>query len=53
MPGRNGRTTVELEKERDLGTMEAIKALPPGAELLENEPGRRLRVIRAHIPPHR
>lgn len=42
----NGRTAVELERERNLGTAEAIRALPPGAELLENEPDGRLRVIR-------
>jgi len=42
----NGRTAVELERQRNLGTAEAIKALPPGAELVENEPNGRLRVIR-------
>ena len=50
----NGRASVELERERNRGTAEAIKLLPPGAELLENEPTGRLRVIRmpqSHIVP--
>jgi len=41
-----GRTAVELERERNLATARAITLLPPGAELLENEPCGRLRVIR-------
>jgi hypothetical protein len=42
----SGRTAVELERERNRATAAAIQLLPPGAELLEDEPGGRLRVIR-------
>lgn len=45
-----GRTAVELERERNHGTTEMIKALPPGAELLENEPNGRSRMIRTPHP---
>jgi len=54
-----GRTVVELEKERNRGTVEDIRALPPGAELYESEPNGRTRIIRiphtgtaAHPPMH-
>jgi hypothetical protein len=42
----HGHTAVALERERNHATAEAIKALPPGAELVEHEPSGRLRVIR-------
>jgi len=41
-----GKTAIELERERNRATAAAIELLPPGAELLESEPGGRLRVIR-------
>jgi len=44
-----GQTAVELERERNRATAAVITLLPPGAELLENEPGGRLRAIR--MPP--
>lgn len=47
----NGRTAVLLEQERNHGTVEAIRALPPGAELFENEPNGRTRMIRMPHPP--
>jgi len=47
----NGRTAVELERERNRGTAEVIKVLPPGAELLENEPNGRLRAAPDAPPP--
>lgn len=48
----NGRTAIELERERNRATAVAIGLLPPGAELLESEPGGRLRVIRMPAPGH-
>ncbi len=42
----HGRTVIELEKERNRGTAEAIRSVPYGGELIENEPGGRLRIIR-------
>ena len=42
-----GRTAVELECERNRATAEVLRLLlPVGCELLEYEPGGRLRVIR-------
>jgi hypothetical protein len=41
-----GRTAVELERERNRATAEVIGLLAGGDELLEYEPGGRLRVIR-------
>lgn len=51
----NARKAIELEKERNRGTESAIKALPLGARLLENEPDGRLRVITmpSQVPPPR
>lgn len=46
----NGRTAIELERERNRATAAAIGLLPPGAELLESETGGRLRVIRMPAP---
>ena len=46
----NGRTEIELECERNRATAALISLLPPGAELLESEPGGRLRVIRMPEP---
>jgi hypothetical protein len=40
------RAATELEYERNRATQAAIAALPAGAELMEYEPGGRLRVIR-------
>jgi hypothetical protein len=45
-----GRTAVQLEQERNQATAEAIRLLPPGAELFENEPNGRTRIIR--MPHH-
>lgn len=45
-----GRTAVALERERNRATIEVIRLLPGGCELLEYEPGGRLRVIRPHPP---
>lgn len=42
----NGRTAIELERERNRGTVEAVRSVPYGGELIENEPGGRLRIIR-------
>lgn len=42
----NGRTEVELERERNRATAEVIQLIPAGCELLEYEPRGRLRVIR-------
>lgn len=41
-----GRTRVELERERNQGTAQAIRLLPPGAELIEGDPAGWRRVIR-------
>jgi hypothetical protein len=40
------RTAVELERERNRATAEALRLLPVGCELLEYERDGRLRVIR-------
>jgi hypothetical protein len=54
-----GRTAIELERERNRATAEAIRLLPGGCELLEYERDGRLRVIRrtsqpaaADVPAH-
>lgn len=41
-----GRACVELERERNSGTAQAIRLLPPGAELAEGDPAGWRRVIR-------
>lgn len=41
-----GRTAVELERERNRATAEVLQVLPSGCELLEYEREGRLRVIR-------
>ena len=46
-----GRTAVELERERNRATIEALRQLPPGCELLEYEREGRLRVIRPATSP--
>jgi len=46
-----GRTAVELERERNRATAEVIRLLPGDCELLEYEPKGRLRVIRRSGPP--
>lgn len=46
----NGRTAVELERERNRATAEVIRLLPRDCELLEYEPDGRLRVIRRTGP---
>lgn len=46
-----GRTAIEIERERNRGTTEAIRALPLGAVLVENEPGGRMRMIQMPHPP--
>lgn len=43
------QVAVQLERERNKATAQAIELLPPGAELLEREPTGRLRIIR--MPP--
>jgi hypothetical protein len=45
-----GRTAVELERERNRATAEVLRLLPGGCELLEYERGGRLRVIRRPGP---
>ena len=45
-----GRTAVELERERNRATAEVIHLLPEGYELLECEREGRLRVIRRSTP---
>lgn len=45
-----GRTAMELERERNRATAEALRLLPDGCELLEYERGGRLRVIRRNVP---
>lgn len=46
-----GRTTIELERERNRATVEAIRLLPGDCELLEYECNGRLRVIRKGPQP--
>jgi hypothetical protein len=46
-----GRTAIELERERNRATAIAISMLPGDCELLEYEPQGRLRVIRRSVPP--
>ncbi|GAA2625367.1 hypothetical protein SMC26_18850 [Actinomadura fulvescens] len=41
-----GRAAVALERERNAGTAQALKLLPPGGELLEIELGGRMRLLR-------
>ena len=41
-----GRTAIDLERERNRATAEALRLLPGDCELLEYEPDGRLRVIR-------
>ena len=41
-----GRSQVDLERERNRGTAQAIQLLPPGAELVEGTPAGWRRVIR-------
>ena len=41
----NGRAAVALERERNLGTVEVIRALPQGAQVVVYEPNGGLRVI--------
>jgi hypothetical protein len=41
-----GRTAIELERERNRATAEALRLVPGGCELLEFERDGRLRVIR-------
>ena len=41
-----GRTAVELERERNRATAEVMQLLPDNCELLEYEPRGRFRVIR-------
>jgi hypothetical protein len=41
-----GRTALELERERNRATVKALQLLPDGCELLEYEREGRLRVIR-------
>jgi hypothetical protein len=45
-----GRTAIELERERNRATAEALRLLPGGCELLEYEPNGRLRVISRPTP---
>jgi len=45
-----GRTAAALERERNNATAELIRLMPPGTELLEYEPGGRLRIIRMPGP---
>jgi hypothetical protein len=45
-----GKTAVELERERNRATAEVIQLLPEGYELLECEREGRLRVIRRSVP---
>ena len=45
-----GRTAVELERERNRATAEALRLLPTNCELLEYEREGRLRVIRKSGP---
>ena len=45
-----GRTAVELERERNRATFEAMRSLPRDCELLEFERNGRLRVIRRAGP---
>ena len=45
-----GRTAVELERERNRATAEVIQLLPEDCELLECEREGRLRVIRRSVP---
>lgn len=44
-----GRHRVELEQARNVGTVQAILLLPPGAELWETEPDGRTRIIRKPV----
>lgn len=46
-----GRTAVELERERNRATAEALRLVPYDCELLEYEREGRLRVIRRSGPP--
>ena len=46
-----GRTAIELERERNRATAEAIRLLPSDCELLEYEREGRLRVIRKSGQP--
>jgi hypothetical protein len=41
-----GKTRIDLERERNLGTAQVIRLLPPGAELVEGNPSGWRRVIR-------
>ena len=41
-----GRTAIELERERNRATAEALRLVSGGCELVEFEPDGRLRVIR-------
>jgi hypothetical protein len=45
-----GRTRIDLERERNLGTAQALRLLPPGAELVEGDPSGWRRVIRIPSP---
>jgi len=47
-----GESRVKLERERNKGTQEALKALPPGSTLREGGPGwsREIRVPDARPP---
>jgi hypothetical protein len=45
-----GRTAVELERERNRATAEALQLLPHNCELLEYERDGRLRMIRKSGP---
>jgi hypothetical protein len=44
-----GKTSLELERERNRATVEALRQLPPGYEILEYEREGRLRVIRRNM----
>lgn len=45
-----GRTAVELERERNRATATALRLLPDGCELLEYEREGRLRIVRRNVP---
>ena len=42
----NGRTAVQLERERNRATADVIQLLPPGSDFFESESAGRTRVIR-------
>jgi hypothetical protein len=46
-----GRARVDLERERNQGTAQAIQLLPPGSELAEGDPLGWRRVIRIPDTP--